>query len=296
MAFFLHYVPHGDFERGIFVPFNTQLEAEMQAASDLLNHTDPEFIEQVFECPYELPKFGWMAKDVGGVPEEQIMLHFQIDRQKQGRVATRKQLISRASKHQDAMHQAHLKGVADDIEFTHRRIQEGSEFKGAVPGGAYSWWTGGTATAGASALAAATAKTVVLLLVAAVSPPSITEVNASFDGVTSSAVPVLCELVSGTAGAAGTPRSALVAAKQARGWPVSASQTTCGDTYSAEPTTQLVDRKWLVTPNGGLLLEQFPMGREPTGVITAATNAKTWSLRLTAPAIVNAHAGIEFEE
>ena len=292
MAFFLHYTPHSDFEHGIFVPFATQVEAERQAAYDLQHGVDPEYIESIFEAPFDPPKFAWTKAQVDR--GDAIPVHLTAAHRTQ--VHTRKKILSLASKHQEDMHvemvQAH---IADQLAVK-RAIEEGTFFKGAVPGNAYNWMIGGTATAGASALAGSTAKTVVLLLAASANQMAITEIGVSFDGVTASAVPVLVELVSGTAGGAGTPRATLASGKQLRGWPAQASATTCGDTYSAEPTTQLVNRKWLVSPNGGLFVEQFPLGREPTGIITAATDAKTWSLRLTAPAAVNCHAYIEFEE
>ena len=293
MSYFLHYTAHGDFDAGIFVPYATRVEAERQAAYDLLHGTDPEFIEGIFEADYALPKFGWTREQLGAgagsssphlTPSERTPL------------LTRKQVVAAAAKHQQDLFDEMVQGQADHLLGIDQARREGRLFKNAVPGNAYAWMTGGTATGGASALAAATAKTIVLILAAAANQPAITEIGVSFDGVTASAVPVLVELVSGTAGAAGTPRAALAAGKQLRGWPAQASATTCGDTYTGEPTTQLVNRKWNVSPNGGLLVVQFPLGREPTGIVTAATDAKTWSIRATAPAIVNVHAYLEFEE
>jgi hypothetical protein len=296
MAYFLHYAAHSDFEQGIFVPYNTQVEAERQAAWDLLNGADPEFIEQIFEAPYETPKFGWTRTQIEAAAGDPASLHPHLDEKRRKKAATRKQVLSRVNKHQNDMLAEQQKAEADEILAFHEALRAGSLFKNAVPGNAYSWCTGGTATATPAALSAATAKTVVHLLTASANQPAITEIGVSFDGVTATAVPVLVELVSGTAGTAGTPRAALAAGKQARGWPAQASQTTCADTYSAEPGTLLVNRKWYVSPNGGLWVVQFPLGREPTGIVTATTDAKTWGLRLTAPATVNAHAYIEWEE
>jgi hypothetical protein len=291
-AHFLHYAPQSDFGQGIFVPFATQVDAERQAASDLANGVDPEFIMGIFVEDYSLPKFGWTQKDLTYAAE---LPHLDTQNRPNGYTVSRKQLLERAGKHQDEMDQEALGGLADHLMRIQKAVRDGTEFRNAVPGSAYTWETGGTATGGAAALAAATAKTLVLINTAAVSPPSIVEVGISFDGVTSSAVPVLVELVSGTAGTAGTPRAALAAGKQLRGV-TAASQTTCADTYTVEPGTQLVNRKWLVSPNGGLFVIQFPLGREPSGIVTAATDAKTWSVRATSPATVNAHAYIEFEE
>jgi hypothetical protein len=292
VAHFLHYAAHSDFEQGIFVPFATQEEAERQAAYDLANGTDPDFIEQIFEAPYELPKFGWSSKDVRDHDEHDLMPH--LNEKRRTRSATAKQIQQRAPKHQQAILDEMVKAQADYLIQLDRAIKDGSAFKAAVPGNAYSVMTGGTATAGAAALAAATAKTLVMITAATANQPAVVEIGVSFDGVAASAVPVLVELVSGTATTTGTVVAQTP--KQLRGWPAQTAQTTGQITITAEPTVQLVNRKWLVTPNGGLFVVQFPLGREPTGLVTATTDAKTWSLRATAPAIVNAHAYMEFEE
>ncbi len=151
---------------------------------------------------------------------------------------------------------------------------------------------GYTIVAGA-ALVAATAKTAVNLITGAGSPGVITELGVSFDGVSSSAVPVLVELCSSTQGAAGT--STALTPLQVRGFPPSASVSTAGVNYTVEPTTLVVTRHWYVSPTSGMIL-QFPLGREVEGLITAATAGKGWALRLTAPAIVNYKAYYEFEE
>lgn len=290
MAAFLHYTAHSDFADGIFVPYGTQVEAERQAAYDLYNGIDPEFIEGIFEAPYAVPKFGWTEADKVNGHHDLPHLHSR----NRAPLLTRKEILSGASKHQNDIVNEGLKAAADYILMTQQAIKDGSAFKAAVPGNAYVVMTGGTATAAPAAMAAATAKTLVMITAAAANQPAVTEIGVSFDGITASAIPVLVELVSGTAASTGTVVAQTP--KQMRGWPAQGSQTTGQITISAEPTVQLVNRKWYVTPNGGMLIIQFPLGREPTGIVTAATDAKTWSVRATAPAIVNAHAHIEFEE
>lgn len=289
--FFIHYAGHSDFNDGIFVPYATQLEAERQAAFDLGNGTDPEYIERIFEAPYELPRFGWTNK-LRQEREVDLMPH--LVESKRIVVVTKKQILKNAPKHQQDLVNEQIKSQSDEILSIQQAVKDGSAFKMAVPGNAYSVMTGGTATAGAAALAAATAKTLVMITASTANQPAVVEIGISFDGVTASAVPILVELVSGTATTTGTVVAQTP--KQLRGWPAQTSQTTGQITISAEPTVQLVNRKWLVTPNGGLFVVQFPMGREPTGLVTATTDGKTWSIRATAPAIVNAHAYIEFEE
>jgi hypothetical protein len=152
----------------------------------------------------------------------------------------------------------------------------------------YNVKTGTTATA----LVAATAKTLVNLISGANRVPLLTEFSASFDGVTASAIPVLVEIGFCTQGAAGTPGTSptptLVRGK-------GASQSTAGVDYSAEPTAITPNKHWLITPNGGVLIIQSPLGREPEADLSGGTN-KGHVLRCNAPANVNARAYMEFEE
>lgn len=156
----------------------------------------------------------------------------------------------------------------------------------ATPG-----YTVTTGTA-AIALAAATAKTLIDLLAAANDYPTVVEFGVSFDGVTPSAVPVLVELCHSTEGAAGTSTGGTI--RQVRG-PRATANITAGVNYTVEPTTLTVLKHWLVPPTSGMVM-QFPLGREPEGIVTAATAGKGLCLRVTAPAIVNVRAYIEYEE
>lgn len=293
--YFLQYAPHSDFEQGIFMPFNSQSEAERQAAADLVYAGVDDFLIGLFEAEYGglSPQEKWGA--MRNTPDV-YRKSGHLDPDNRHHILDLKGLKKIANKRVEELEAEKAQGIVDHLLAINKAIREGTEFEAAVPGNAYTWCTGGTATAGACALAAATAKTAVLALSASANQFAITEIGVSFDGVTASNVPVLVELISGTAGTAGTPRSALAAAKQLRGWPAQTSQTTCADTYTAEPGTALVNRKWLISPNGGLWVEQYPLGREPTGVVTSATDAKTWAIRCTAPAVVNVHAYLEFEE
>lgn len=148
--------------------------------------------------------------------------------------------------------------------------------------------TGTTATA----LAAATAKTLVNLIASANKAPLLCEMSASFDGVTASAVPVLVDLGYSTQAGAGTPgTSPTPTLIRGRGTAVSTSAVD----YSVEPTALTAFKHWFVTPNGGLLVIQYPLGREAQGDLSGGTN-KALFLRANAPAIVNARAYMEFEE
>lgn len=295
MTHFLHYAPQGAFEDGIYVPYNSQEEAERQAAADLLGGAHPETHLGIFTAPYELPRGGWTRKQMDDVEQGIAPLLPHQDPDQRVRVATAKQILKVAAKHQQALldeesaaHEAHILAIQEAVRAGR------SDPQMSVPGNAYSVMTGGTATAGACALAAATAKTAVMIIAASANQPALTQVAVSFDGVTASAVPVLVEMVTSTQGAAGTTTAQTPIQK--RGWPAQASQTTAGQTYTAEPTTLTVVDKWLLSPNGGIIILPFPLGREPTGVVTAATAAKGYGIRLTAPAIVNVHVSVEFEE
>lgn len=138
------------------------------------------------------------------------------------------------------------------------------------------------------ALSAATAKTVLSVINAANSLIRITEIGASFDGVSSTAEPVTVELCSSTQATAGTSTSHTIV--QCRG-PTRTVQATGARNYTAEPTTLTVLKRWLVHPQTGFVI-QFPLGREPEQVTTADALA----LRCTAPATVNFQGYIEFEE
>jgi len=152
----------------------------------------------------------------------------------------------------------------------------------------YAVKTGTTVTA----LVAATAKTLVNLISGANRIPLVTQLAISFDGVTASAVPVLVEPCYSTQGAAGTPgASPTPTLLRGKG----ASQSTAGVDYSAEPTALTPYDHWLVTPNGGLLVIQSPLGREPEADLSGGTN-KAHALRATAPANVNCRASMQFEE
>lgn len=146
-------------------------------------------------------------------------------------------------------------------------------------------------TEGVVALVAATAKTVLAVVAAANAPVRMVEASVSFDGVDATKVPVLVEFVQITMATAGTSSAATV--KQIRG-ATRTTQATGARAFTAEPTVVTALKPRLLTPNGGLIIVQFPLGREPESVISASTEAI--GLRLTAPFAVNVRADIEFEE
>ncbi len=146
------------------------------------------------------------------------------------------------------------------------------------------------ANAGAQALAAATAETLVMVINSTNGLIRITEIGASFDGITASAVPVTLDLCSSTQAGAGTPTSSPTP-RQIYG-AARAALSTGGEDYTAEPTVLTVLKSWFIRADGGLFILQSPLGRE----LEQAVTVDGLCLRATAPATVNALAYIEFEE
>ena len=142
---------------------------------------------------------------------------------------------------------------------------------------------------GAVALAAATVKTVLAVKAHANSGIELVAFKVGFDGVTASAVPVLCELVYITfaSNSPGT-NSTSVTPAQVCGRVLTVGAT-AGKNWTAEPTTITAIDEWLLTPNGGLLDEWILPASEPDTAL-----AEGLGLRLTAPAVVNVRATIRF--
>lgn len=144
-------------------------------------------------------------------------------------------------------------------------------------------------TTGDIALTAATARTILNVINAATGSIRLVELSVSFDGVTPTAEPVTVELCSSTqAGAGSSTAHTLV---QCRGVTRTA-QATAARAYSSEPTVLTVLKRWLVPAFGGLLVIQFPLGREPEQV----TTVDGLCLRCTAPANVSVQGYLEVEE
>jgi hypothetical protein len=145
-------------------------------------------------------------------------------------------------------------------------------------------------TGGAVALAAATAKSVLGVKAHANSGLQIKGFEIAFDGITSSAVPVLVEIGYCTFGAnsPGT-NSTSVTPAQAYGRALTAGFT-AGKTWTTEPTTITVLKEFLVAPDKGLFAYQFPLGQEPDTAL-----GEGFVIRVTAPAIVNCRASLTVE-
>lgn len=143
-------------------------------------------------------------------------------------------------------------------------------------------------TEGAVALGAATAKTIVGVKGHANSGILLSGLRIGFDGVTASAVPVLIELCYNTWATNGPgTNSTSTTPRQCNGRALAAGFTS-GKTWTSEPTALTVVDDWLLTPNGGLILLDIPLGKEYDSAL-----AEGFSIRCNAPAAVNVRAVLE---
>lgn len=147
---------------------------------------------------------------------------------------------------------------------------------------------GYTATSGSVALSAATAKTVLNIIAPSQFGIDLRSIEVAFDGVTASAIPVLVELCSSTQAGAGTTGSTPTVL-QGYGRAITPGFTT-GAGYSAEPTVLTVLDAFTLSPNGGLVIRDWPPNEGFDQDVS-----KGLAIRLTAPAIVNARTTMKFE-
>jgi hypothetical protein len=148
-----------------------------------------------------------------------------------------------------------------------------------------------TATGAAVALAAATAKTVLAVNSPAQFGCDLKKFRVAFDGVTASAVPVLVELMYSTMATNSTPGTGNTAGtvNQIYGRTITAGFTSFYASTS-EPTALTLIDSFLLDPNKGLVIYDFPLGDTPD---TAVSNGIV--IRCTAPATVNVRASMVFE-
>lgn len=138
-----------------------------------------------------------------------------------------------------------------------------------------------------------TAKTMVLLIPGASKPATIIALDFSF----SASVLTLVELVSSTQatnGIAGTDASSsIVQYGDFRGADDVAALCGARTEYTAEPTVLRVLRNWR---HSGQFSLEFPLGREPSGLVSGATRHRAIGLRFTAASNVNCDWSIVFAE
>jgi hypothetical protein len=138
------------------------------------------------------------------------------------------------------------------------------------------------------------AKTVLMVIAPSGSGLLVCEFGISFDGIAASGVPALVDLVSSTQGGAGTSTETPTIT-QNRGRVTTGAAPTGGSKYSAEPTTLVRHKAWYVTPNNGILVVQFPLGREPE-IDASGGTIRGYGIRVNVPAAVNVLAYMEVEK
>lgn len=141
--------------------------------------------------------------------------------------------------------------------------------------------------------ATAGAKTVLNAIAPAGHGLALTEFILSADGVTSSAVPLTLDVCQSTQATAGTSAGAATIT-QVRGRATGGSAPTSGTNYTAEPTALTAIKKLYVPQFNGLLIYQFPLGREVESDSSGGT-VKALALRANVSANVNLLASMEVE-
>lgn len=144
-------------------------------------------------------------------------------------------------------------------------------------------------TGGAVALSATTAKTVLAVKAPSSSGIDLKKLRVSFDGTSGSAVPVLVELCYVTYATAGTSTDASSAIRQIYGRTITVGATAAKN-YTVEPTALTVVEEWLLTPAGGLVIYDWPLGDTPDSAVSEG-----FAIRCNAPAAVNVRAGLVWE-
>lgn len=144
---------------------------------------------------------------------------------------------------------------------------------------------------GAVALVAATAKSVLTVIAPASFGVDLTKYRLGFDGVTASAIPVLVEWCDNTLASNSTPgtNNTTGTVTQVYGRAITAGFTGFYNS-TTEPTVLARYDSYTLTPNGGLVIYDWPLGTSHDTPVSAGI-----SLRLTAPAVVNANGAFWFE-
>ncbi len=148
-------------------------------------------------------------------------------------------------------------------------------------------------TSSAVALAVATPKAVIVARANTTSEwgLNLRGFGIGFNGVTAANTPVLVELFSGS-GNAGTPGTILTP-RQLAGRTTASGMSNPAQDYSVDPSGLVVIKEYLLTPNGGDLIVNFPADKMPD---TAGEGvAGYFGLRCTAAQIVSLWAYLEVE-
>lgn len=110
----------------------------------------------------------------------------------------------------------------------------------------------------------------------------------AFNGVTASNPPVTVRFFTTNNATAGT--STALTINQAAGRVLATTNLTAAGGYTVEPTTKTyLGEEFLLTPNGGTLLYDYPLGDEPDSAFTS-----TIGMEITASAAVGTMASLWF--
>jgi hypothetical protein len=144
--------------------------------------------------------------------------------------------------------------------------------------------------AAAVALVGTVAKSVIGVLAPGQFGVDLTKCRISFDGATSTAVPVRVELCYATfaTNPPGT-NSTTITPQQVYGRTITAGFTAASN-WTAEPTVLTVIDAWTLAAYGGTVIYDIPFGSTPDSAVSQG-----FTLRCTAPAAVNATPTFWFE-
>lgn len=148
---------------------------------------------------------------------------------------------------------------------------------------------------GSCALTASTAKTVLMTVIPAQFGLDLKKIRIEFDGVTAANAPVLIELVTSTNATNSTPGTGNTSSGQVGTVAqIYGRSITNGFTgfanCTSEPTVLTAVDEFLLTPNGGVLFYDWPLGDTPDFPVSSGVG-----IRCTAPNNVNVRASMIFE-
>jgi hypothetical protein len=109
----------------------------------------------------------------------------------------------------------------------------------------------------------------------------------AFNGVTASNPPVTVRLFTTNNATAGTSSAATIT--QSSGRALATTNITAAQQYTAEPTTKTYFDEFLLTPNGGVVIYDYPLGDEPDTALTS-----TMGIEITASVAVGVSAALVF--
>lgn len=136
-------------------------------------------------------------------------------------------------------------------------------------------------------------KTVVMITPGSAVALRLVEWAIGFDGTTAANVPVLVELLEWNGATLGNKTNATP--QQTYGESTATTLASGFVNFTTESTVLTSIKEYLITPNGGLVIMQAPLGRELT-ITTSLGAIKGFLLRCTAQQAVNVRGYMEYSE